>query len=241
MVVAVHGSGRLVGGLPGARPADMMRGMALFKRTWLWWPTWRGGLALLVLALVPTALVWLGAGFILSPTCPRIDADVLVVEGWLPDYALAEALREFQNGRYELLVTTGGPLETGSYLVAYTNFAAVAAATLVRLGADPGRVVAVAAPAVKSDRTRASARALRGWLAEQRPQTTSLNLVSLGPHTRRSWHLFARVLAPGCRVGAISVAPNDAEMDAWWTTSAGFRAVTSEAVALLYAWLRGAG
>jgi hypothetical protein len=37
----------------------------------------------------------------------RTDANLLVVEGWLPDYAIDEACREFSSGRYDLIVTTG--------------------------------------------------------------------------------------------------------------------------------------
>jgi len=37
----------------------------------------------------------------------RTDANLLVVEGWLPDYAIDEAYREFNSGRYDLIVTTG--------------------------------------------------------------------------------------------------------------------------------------
>ena len=40
----------------------------------------------------------------------RIDGDIMVVEGWLPDYALQKAVDDFQHGSYKLLVTTGGPL-----------------------------------------------------------------------------------------------------------------------------------
>ena len=36
----------------------------------------------------------------------RVDGDIMVVEGWLPDYALQKAVDDFQNGSYKLLVTT---------------------------------------------------------------------------------------------------------------------------------------
>jgi hypothetical protein len=37
----------------------------------------------------------------------RVKANVLVVEGWLQYYALAEAFKEFQNDEYTYIVTTG--------------------------------------------------------------------------------------------------------------------------------------
>ena len=43
----------------------------------------------------------------LAPTKP-VGGDILVVEGWLPDYALEKAKERFQQGSYQLLVTTEG-------------------------------------------------------------------------------------------------------------------------------------
>jgi hypothetical protein len=39
-----------------------------------------------------------------------IDDDVMVVEGWLPGYALEMAIKEFHSGKYELMVTTGNSM-----------------------------------------------------------------------------------------------------------------------------------
>jgi hypothetical protein len=37
----------------------------------------------------------------------HISANILLVEGWLPDYALDMSLNEFQTGHYEYIITTG--------------------------------------------------------------------------------------------------------------------------------------
>lgn len=41
----------------------------------------------------------------------RINACFLLVEGWVPSNIMKEALVEFQNENYELILTTGGPFE----------------------------------------------------------------------------------------------------------------------------------
>ena len=51
----------------------------------------------------------------LAPTKP-VHGDILVVEGWLPDYALKKAKERFQKGNYQLLVTIGGKIEVGYHL-----------------------------------------------------------------------------------------------------------------------------
>ena len=45
-----------------------------------------------------------------------IAADTLVVEGWLPDYAIAAAIHKFRHGNYRQLVTIGGYVPRESYL-----------------------------------------------------------------------------------------------------------------------------
>ncbi len=40
----------------------------------------------------------------------RVDTEVLVVEGWLPNYALEMAAEEFKKNKYQVLLTIGGPL-----------------------------------------------------------------------------------------------------------------------------------
>jgi hypothetical protein len=43
-----------------------------------------------------------------------VAANILVVEGWLPDYALEEAVQEFREKGYEYIVAAGGPMSQGN-------------------------------------------------------------------------------------------------------------------------------
>lgn len=51
----------------------------------------------------------------------RTDANLLVVEGWLPDYAIDEAYKEFKSGKYDLIVTTGLVTPDVEYFNLYSN------------------------------------------------------------------------------------------------------------------------
>ncbi|BAY20339.1 hypothetical protein NIES2100_00800 [Calothrix sp. NIES-2100] len=44
---------------------------------------------------------------ILSVTSPIKSAEILVVQGWLPDYAIQEAVAEFKSSNYRQIITTG--------------------------------------------------------------------------------------------------------------------------------------
>src|SRR5256885_15269767 len=90
-----------------------------------------------------------------------VPSTILVVEGWAPDYAYAQAIAEFHQGHYQLLVVTGGPFEQGAPLAEYKSYAELGAAILQKLGVGTNEVVAVPSMPVRQDRTYASALALK--------------------------------------------------------------------------------
>ncbi|MEH2374114.1 YdcF family protein [Nostoc sp.] len=171
----------------------------------------------------------------LAVTYPIKSAKVLVVEGWLPDYAIEEALTEFKNGSYRQIISTGGILGKGSYLTAYNNFAEVSAATFIKLGLEAEKVVAVPTPFVVKDRSYASAAEFHRWLSNSNLQIESINLFSLDVHTRRSWLIFKKLLNPDIKVGIIAAKTQDYDPEKWWDSSQGVRTILDEGIAYIYA------
>lgn len=128
-------------------------------------PTARG---FAVFGLVAVALLFAAVTSIhsfLAVTAP-VAGNILVVEGWLYDDALENAVSRFEEGGYEYLVTTGGALVRGSHLSEYGSFAELSAAILTASGFDSGKLVVIPSPAVARDRTYATALALRRWLRQ---------------------------------------------------------------------------
>ena len=164
-----------------------------------------------------------------------IHGDIMVVEGWLPDYALQKAVNEFQHGSYQLLVTTGGPLLQGSNLAEYGTLAELAALTITKIGFDANTLVAIPTPAVNRDRTYASAIELKKWIDRIDMNIESLDIYSLGPHSRRSRLLFQYVFDTDITVGIVAVQNRSYDPRKWWKTSIGVRTVISEAIAYFYA------
>ena len=163
-----------------------------------------------------------------------VDNGALVVEGWVPDYALQEAITEFRKGHHSQIFVTGGPLENGAPLSEYKTFAELGAATLLRLGLDTNAVQAVPAPKVRLDRTYASAVALKSWLGSHRVTEKNFNVISLGPHARRSRLLFEKALGNDYKVGVIAVENQAYDAKRWWASSAGVRTMTDEMIAYVY-------
>jgi DUF218 domain len=164
----------------------------------------------------------------------HISADTLVVEGWMPDYAIEAAVKEFKEGSYCRMITIGGPIQRGSYLFHFKSFAELAAATLVELGIESEKIVIASSRAASNHRTYDSALQLQQWLKTSNLQIDSFNLFTLGVHSRRSWILFRKVFKTQIKIGVIATMPLHYDYQKWWKSSEGARTVLSELIAYLY-------
>jgi len=209
------------------------KGCLLVNRKIRWGLTAWGWILLILILTVPSFLFFRNLYSILSPV-QREKTTVLALEGFISDYVLADAIKEFKQGHYSLLVTTGTPIESGGLLSEYKNTARVAAESLKKLGFDSTRLVVVETDEIMNDRTYNSGLALRYWLQTHRPDIKAVNLMTMSVHGARSRILFQAAMGDSIRVGIISLpnifyGPNN-----WWHSSKGFREVMNEAFGLYY-------
>jgi len=160
---------------------------------------------------------------------------MLVVEGWASDRVMEVVAAEFKQNHYAKLFVTGLPVEQGTFLSAYTNHAYVGVATLLKLGLSTNDVQAVPTAHVRRDRTYSMAVSLKKWLREHDLSPTKVNLITSGPHSRRSRLLFEKALGKGVTVGTLAVPASDYDERHWWTSSQGVRVLIGEALAYGYA------
>lgn len=165
-----------------------------------------------------------------------VDADVLVVEGWIPEYAIARAAEFMRGGRYRHVLTVGGPV-SGVPNPANDDdtYAYVALQNFRKLGLVPPQVEMVPTNRASRDRTYQYARDLRSWLERNRVSPHGINVVTLGPHARRTRLLFSRAFDDMVTVGVIPVVDQDYDAAQWWRYSEGVKEVLAESVAYLYA------
>ncbi len=207
----------------------------LLTRRERWGLSWRGWLAAALLAGLTAWLVVVRIHPFLAVT-DRVDAQVLVVEGWVHRFAIRAAVAEFRTGAYARIYTTGGPVDgDGGYTNDYNTAASVGAGLLRQAGVAPDLIQVVPARLVGRDRTYASAAALRDWLCEHQVAVTAINIVTEAPHARRTRLLFQEAFGPGVRVGIIAAQNPDYDPAHWWRTSEGVREVIGEGLAYLYA------
>ena len=178
---------------------------SLICRRERWTLTWSGWGVFLLILTSCLVVSFNNLYSFLAVNAPLPQADLLVVEGWLPDYGIETAISEFEKNSYKKVVTTGLPLSIGFYLAEYKTYAELSAATFKALGFNSDKLVAVPGPKVIKDRTYHSAIALRDWLSNSELEVKSINLLSFGPHTRRSCLLFKEALEPKVKVGAIAL------------------------------------
>jgi hypothetical protein len=213
---------------------------ALFRRRHVWLPTlWGAALVLAVLAAIAVSLIAAAPAFLAVTERARgpdgNGARVLIVEGWMDDRELDQAVALFRSGHYERIVTTGGPLESWIGVpVPWNDYAERGARYLAAHGLADATIDAVPAPASAQDRTFLSAVVVREWAARRRIRLDAFDLLSVGVHARRSRMMFRAAFGPEVEVGVIAAQPALHDTQRWWKTSVGAKVVLGESISLAW-------
>jgi uncharacterized protein (DUF1684 family) len=194
------------------------------------------GWLLLLLLLALLFRVWLGtvSGW-LSLNEP-VPAKTLVVEGWIEDYALKNAIDFYRKNHYKHLIVTGLPITQWSNYATFENTAEGAAAVMKGYGFYDTIYRAVIPRTVTINRTYNTALATRLLFKKHPEFGKTFNIYSVGVHARRSHLLFERAFGKQYRIGILSDTDKTFDPSHWWRTSKGFRNVSNEFVAYVYVW-----
>lgn len=207
----------------------------ILNRKERWGLSWRGWLLITSVGLIAVYLVFLNVHPFLAVTC-RVNANILVVEGWVHKYADRLAVEEFKTGSYQQVLTTGGPVVgSGGYVNDYQTSASVGADLLKKLGLPSESLQMVPSREIGRDRTYSSAVALREWFRKHNVTVHAFNVVTEDTHARRTRLLFEKAFGGTVTVGIISVPNPDYDQRRWWRYSEGVKDVMSEGIAYLYA------
>lgn len=214
-------------------PARFVR--SLVNRKERWGLSGRGWLVLSVVLILSFAGWTLNIQPFLVET-QRVPSDVLVVEGWIHEFAIRQAVKEFQAGHYRIIYATGGPIEgSGGYVNDFNTSASVGADLLVKDGIPPESVQMVPSHVSGRDRTYSSAVALREWFHEHHVAVSGFNLLTEDAHARRSRLLYQEAFGRDVAVGVIAAPDPDYDAKRWWYYSEGVREILGESIAYLYA------
>jgi DUF218 domain len=205
------------------------------RRKERWTLSWRGWLLVTSAVLAAAYFVFLNIQPYLAVT-RRVNTNILVVEGWMPRYALRASAEEFKHGSYERIFTTGGPQDgNGGYVNDYYTAASVAAEGLKKIGIPKDVIQMAPSHVLGRERTYSSAIALRDWFRDHNLAIHSFNVLTEDCHARRTQLLYQEAFGKTVAVGIIAVSNPDYNPKDWWRYSDGVREVIGESIAYMYA------
>lgn len=200
-----------------------------------WHLSFRGWLLITSIGLVAGYFGFANLHSFLAVT-HRVNANFLVVEGWIQRYAFRAAADEFNGGRYERIFTTGGPENgSGGYTNDYQTSASAAEEALKKLGIADDLIQMAPSHVSGRERTYSSAVALREWFRDHNITVQSINVLTEDCHARRTRLLYQEAFGKNIKVGIINVANPDYDPNYWWRYSDGVREVIGESIAYVYA------
>ncbi|MGH8795790.1 MAG: hypothetical protein ACREXI_01930 [Caldimonas sp.] len=211
----------------------------LLRRRAVWLPTLWGWLLLIGIGAALLAGFGFGVVGFLMPHEPARGPDgrgahILVVEGWLDEADLDQAVAALRSRHYGRVLVTGGPIESWDDARVWKTYAARAAGYLrmrVPIGVD---VIAVPAPATAKNRTYLSAVMVREWVRSAGIALDAIDLYSAGVHARRSRLVYRLAFGPTVEVGVLAAIPPGFDPQRWWSSSAGAKSVIGETLGLLW-------
>lgn len=166
-----------------------------------------------------------------------VKTNVLVVEGWLPEAALAFAARLYRTQQYALLLTNGGKAsEPAPKSTGVSTFAELAKNQLVGMGIDGSQIIEIPTRRVEKSRTFSYARSTVDWLIANRKSIKAFNILSLDAHARKSFVLYKKAAGGhGIEVGIISAPPVEYHPHLWFISVYGVGFVIKNLAGYLYA------
>jgi hypothetical protein len=165
----------------------------------------------------------------------RVSGQYLVVEGWIYNSGFKEAMAEFNKGGYRKILTSGCVVQDPLDFDGKVTYADWGAVRLRKLGMSKALVQPIPCWVEQKDRTYYSAVAVNEWFLTNHIIVKSINVLTQGPHARRTRLLFQEAFGNEVKVGIIAVQDPAYDPKHWWRSSEGVRDVIGEGIAYLYA------
>lgn len=203
-----------------------------FKRRMCWRPTLLGSILIFVLIAIILRYSLVGSYYYLAVNDP-IESKTMVIEGWVPTYAIKQAVQIYKDEGYDRMIVTGIPIVNYEFIAPYRNTAEATILALRYYGVTDSIYLANIPTNIFVDRTYNTA-LLTKELFFQNDWPHNFNIFSVGVHSRRSRFLFRKAFGSEYDIGII--APRDRTFlpDSWWKSSKGLRQVSNELMATLF-------
>jgi hypothetical protein len=163
----------------------------------------------------------------------RVNSRILVIDGWLPTYEMDQAVAEYGRGGYNTVLSVRAvyDYETSDSFGPRSDYVSN---ILAQKGIPRSQLHPIIFEGFARDRTLSSAVAVGEWLREHNQAADGLDLVTEGPHARRSRLLYEQAFGPTVPIGVIALRDPSYDSKHWWRSSEGVRAVLFEGFAYLF-------
>jgi uncharacterized SAM-binding protein YcdF (DUF218 family) len=173
----------------------MRKNLFIISKRERWGLTWAGRILLLAILILSVFILGKTAVPFLSHQ-DTILSKVLIIEGYVEDYAYPEIIRKIEAMDPEIIITTGTSFNQGFYISGIPSSAYLIAHSLFVLGVDSNLIhIVPVQPDVLVNRTYNSALVSKKYLMANFPEVKSVNVISTSVHSRRSLYLFRKLLS----------------------------------------------
>ena len=208
----------------------------VYRKKQCWRPTILGWIIILLVIALIFRLSLVGIYYFLTVNNP-VKSKTLVLEGWVPTYAIKDAIASFNDNDYDRIIVTGMPIVNYEFIAPYRNTAEATALALKHYGYRDTVYIATIPTNILVDRTYNTAVATKMIFDEHNQWSKNFNIYSVGVHARRSRFMFEKAFGPDYNIGIIAHRDRTFDPKHWWKSSKGIRNVSNEFVATLYVML----
>jgi len=204
----------------------------LFKKQYIHLPTPLGLILISLILLSASAFIIKNLANYLAQQQPQ-HKGILVIEGWVSEQTLRQAINTYQTGAYQQIITTGGLIKN-KHQKTHKTYADSAAAFLLKNNINKTQITSLPTPESAQNRTFLSAVIVRDWLLQKNSASQTLDVISEGVHARRTLVLYKMAFAKKINIGIIAGRPQEYSLDFWWRTSTGAKTTITEAIGLMW-------
>lgn len=208
--------------------------MLLFRKRLVYVPTIWGSLLILLTVVFFSYLMLINTYSFLAFE-KKARSKILVVEGWIDEKCVANALELYKQNGYEYLIVTGVPITQWTYSSPFNNMADATAESIRRMHYKDTLYRVIVPSNILRDRTYSTAVALKMKLEEWQLPYQDFDVYTVGAHARRSYLVYKKAFQDGRHIGLIADTDASFDPEKWYATSRGFRIVLSELISYIYA------
>ncbi len=162
------------------------------------------------------------------------NARILVVEGWIPEHALRNAIEYYYDNHYEYMIVTGVPITQWTFSSPFSNMAEASVESMKRLFFKDTIYTATIPNTVLRDRTYSTAVSLKMEMEKWQLPYDEFDIYTMGAHARRTHLMYKKVFGRRMPIGLVADTDPSFEPQNWYRTSRGFRIVFSELISYFY-------